>query len=393
MPELLYLPAGHALQRLRPNLKAQLRAAQENVLERVFSSSAELFEHVLDDLRVKAPIPPELHDEPATAVADLSFSALVKLFKEVGRSAGIPEVSIGLTAANLAERLQLVRAFAEPDRVLEQVVEVKIEAVVGTFPREARDIECGRNPGDVLDPYILSATQFLLYDGDFDAAIGATVSHKALMIVEGLLGHLHEDVLGAMRGNLRAPEPRRGQKVDAEKLNFETNPFPGADLVQPPREPNAGPRFHQIKSKTGSAKGGDGVRLGRQLTKLRNVYGGEIFYDALIGNTLRGHRSSGAVRREAPHAIVLVGEAAFRELTYSQVGPQLLLRVYQAAFRQVAARTGYSVPAMAEGIVATFRRRSEEEGEALLESLLDLSVGGAIENQDSRHYRQRRGRR
>jgi len=35
--------------------------------------------------------------------------------------------------------------------------------------------------------------------------IGATVGHKVLMMIEGLLGHLHEDVLGAMRGNVRVP--------------------------------------------------------------------------------------------------------------------------------------------------------------------------------------------
>lgn len=75
----------------------------------------------------------------------------------------------------------------------------KVLEVVSTFPEKAADIERGRNPGDVLDPYILAATQTLLYAGHFRNAIRATVAHKSLMIIEGLMGHLHEDVIGEMR--------------------------------------------------------------------------------------------------------------------------------------------------------------------------------------------------
>jgi hypothetical protein len=41
----------------------------------------------------------------------------------------------------------------------------------------------------------------------FGITLTASVSHKALMMIEDLIGHLHEDVLGQMRGNVRAPEP------------------------------------------------------------------------------------------------------------------------------------------------------------------------------------------
>ena len=65
-------------------------------------------------------------------------------------------------------------------------------------------------------------------EGDFRSAIAATVTHKALMILEGLMGHLHEEVIGRMRGNMKNPEPRAD---NAEILDFQFNPFPGADVI------------------------------------------------------------------------------------------------------------------------------------------------------------------
>ncbi len=285
-------------------------------------------------------------------------------------------------AANLAQRTHLVRAFQQPDEVLQQVTS-KVEEVIRSFPHEATDIERGRNPGDVLDPYILTATQILLYGGNFQNAIGATVAHKALMIIEGLMGHLHEDVIGMMRGNVRAPEPRG---FNQEQIDPHDNPFPGADIVQPPIWPNGALRVHQVKSKTGSAKGGDGKRLGDQLNRLRQYYRADVFYDALIGNTLRGHRSMRGVLNSEPHAVVLVGNAAFHELTRSTIGPELLLRVYQSAFSEVADTTGYRIETMAAGIVSTFRARAKEAGEGYLELLLSNSISSSPDQQDSRTY-------
>ena len=176
-----------------------------------------------------------------------------------------------------------------------------------------------------------------------------------------------------MRGNVRAPEPRGSEQ---EKINLQTNPFPGADLIQPPWGPLIPIRFHQIKNKTGSAKGGDGKRLGDQLQRLQNTYGGEIFYDALIGNTLRGHRSRAGVEGAAPSVAVLVGEAAFEALTASRQGPQLLLRVYQAAFQEVARKSGYSVEVVSAAILDSFRSRAEQLGEGFLESVLRVATFG-----------------
>ena len=38
-----------------------------------------------------------------------------------------------------------------------EAIEVKILEVVESLPKTAADIERGKNPGDVLDPYILAA--------------------------------------------------------------------------------------------------------------------------------------------------------------------------------------------------------------------------------------------
>ena len=170
----------------------------------------------------------------------------------------------------------------------------------------------------------------------------------------------HEGVMGDMRGNIRAPEPRG---FNQELIDPHDNPFPGADVVQPPTKDGENIRFHQVKSKTGSAKGGDGKRLGDQLRQLRQYYAGDVYYDALIGNTLRGHRSMRGVLSSEPAAIVLVGEAAFRELTRSSIGPELLLRVYQSAFSEAVPQTGYHIDAMAAGIVSTFHERAKAAGE------------------------------
>jgi hypothetical protein len=380
--QLRFLPKDHPLQRCRDDLKSRILRAQTNLIQKAFASSGELCQRVLGELKLSIKVPHVLFDDPVRKLADAPFATLVEFFTALLRGAHLPEQAIPLHAINLVHRLQLVRAFDEPDALILRVRE-NVGRIVKKFPATAADIERGNNPGDVLDPYILAATQTLMYAGNFEQAVAGTVAHKALMMIEGLLGHLHEDVIGEMRGNIRAPEPR-GQ--DQENLSVTDNPFPGADVVQPPYNSSSKLRFHQIKSKTGSAKGGDAKRLGDQLKRLQQVYGGEIYYDALIGRTLSGHRSKMGVESAAPSVVVLVGEAAFKELTRSEVGPQLLLRVYQTAFLEVSKESGYNVESMATGIVATFRQRAEEHGEGYLDLILKDVTGGASSEQDSRMY-------
>ena len=211
------------------------------------------------------------------------------------------------------------------------------------------------------------------------------------MIIEGLMGHLHEDVVGEMRGNIRAPEPRG---FNQELLDPFENPFPGADVVQPPTQAGERLRVHQVKSKTGTVKGGDGKRLGEQLIirQLGQYYDAETHFCALIGNTLRGHRSIAGVLTTSPNTIVLVGESAFRELTRSPHGPDLLLRVYQNAFSEAAKSTGYNIEVMASAIFLTFKQRTEAAGEGFLEVVLNDAIGGDPSQQDSRVFA-RPGRR
>lgn len=116
--------------------------------------------------------------------------------------------------------------------------------------------------------------------------------------------------------------------------------------------------------------------------------------DALIGNTLRGHRSMAGVQRAAPSVVVLVGEAAFSELTGSAIGPQLLLRLYQSAFDVAAKQTGFCLTDIVTTIYAEFRQRADQLGEGFLDAVLQDAIYGAREEQDSRYFlrdRQRKG--
>ena len=385
MNQLQFVPADSPVHRVNRNVYGALVRAQNSGFQAEFSNASELVQRVLSDLRLEIEIPSEWSARLPESVADLSFTKLVAFYRDLLQLNGLPPDAMANHALNLAQRTHLVRAFADPDAIVAYVIG-KVEAILDGFPKSADDIRCGRNPGDVLDPFILAATQTLLYSGDFEKAVAATVAHKALMMIEGLLGHLHEDVIGTMRGNIRAPEPRG---TDQETLDLENNPFPGADVVQVPMGANDSISSHQLKSKTGSAKGGDGRRLGLQLKALRKNYGGKVFYHALIGNTLRGHRSKAGVEKAVPSVVVLVGQASFQQLTRTRIGADLLLRVYQAAFTNVQARTGYNVDTMTSGIVATFRARADQQSESFLELLLREATGGTRAEQDSRAFNRR----
>ncbi|WEJ98712.1 MAG: hypothetical protein P0Y59_17450 [Candidatus Sphingomonas phytovorans] len=363
--------------------------AQQSIISRAFADAAEFCGRVFADLRMAVDVPAELNGQPVEAIANLPIANLQDLFATALARAGTPESGIALSATNLARRAQLLRAFDDPDAVLQWATN-KVTTIAADLPKTAREIECGRNPGDVLDPYLLAATQSLLCEGDFRSAIGATVTHKALMILEGLMGHLHEEVIGRMRGNVRNPEPRAD---NAEILDLQFNPFPGADVIQPPLADGEPLRLHQVKSKTGSMNSSGGKRLAEQMRNLRMAYpGAELYAHSLVGNTLRGHRSMSGMLRAEPALIVTVGDASFRVLTGSDNGAELLLRLYQSAFDLAAAQTGYSVETMTNAIFETFKERAEEAGEGWLESVLHQSTRGAAENMDSRTYQSGRRR-
>jgi hypothetical protein len=381
-----FLRRGHPIYRVSPDLLSRLIGAQQNLPARRYRSAADLCEAACKQTSVDSRLCASLRGKALFPFADLPRKDIVSTLIPTAEPLALSQTAVVL----VADRIQLLRAFENPDAVVE-MVRTKVEAVVMGFPRKAADLERGRNPGDLLDPYITAATQDLMYSGSVEGAIGATVSHKAMMMIEGLVGHLHEDVIGAFRGNVRVPEPRGEDQENLDPLN---NPFPGADVVQPPWDSSSPLRFHQVKSKMGSAKGGDARRLGQQLKLLADRYEAEIFYEALIGKTLAGHRSMAGVLREEPRAIILVGQTAFKALTGSPVGAELLLRVYQSAFRDVARATGYNVQTIAAAITTEFRTRSAGAGDDFLQVLTTGVTYGDPKHQDSRTYplRSRRGR-
>ncbi|WP_298372760.1 hypothetical protein [Azospirillum sp.] len=381
--ELQFFPQRHPIHRLSGEMKREFNKAQQTILSVAFPDAFSFCERVFSDLKLAITPPAEMKNTPAAAVADRELANLVTLFDGMLRSANIPDSARRMHADNLSRRAQLIRAFDCPDTVLDWVT-TKVVQIIADLPKTAADIEVGRNPGDVLDPYLLAANQALLCEGDFKQAISATVTHKALMILEGLMGHLHEEVIGRMRGNVRNPEPRSD---NAEILDFIFNPFPGADVVQPPLHNGDCLRMHQIKSKTGTLNSSGGKRLAEQMRQLRMAYPGvELYSHSLVGNTLRGHRSMGGMLRVEPSLIVQVGQTSFRVLTGSASGAELLVRVYQTAFELAANQTGYSVETMTRAIAKTFMERAEAEGEGYLEAVVHQSTRGDAANLDSRTY-------
>ena len=378
-----HLPTRHPAQRVSDLFRAEFIRAQQSIITSAFPDAGSFCARVLDDLKLAIAAPKELCDQPVSDVADLEFGDLTGFFLALVKGAGIPDSAAKLHALNLARRAQLLRAYDDPDAVLDWTTQ-KVIRIIADLPKTAKDIEVGRNPGDVLDPYLLAATQALLCEGDFRKAIGATVTHKALMILEGLMGHLHEEVVGRMRGNVKNPEPRA---ENAEILDFQFNPFPGVDVVQPPAEAGQPLRLHQVKSKTGTLNSSGGKRLAEQMRQLRMAYpGAELYSHSLVGNTLRGHRSMGSMLRVEPALIVMVGDASFRILTGSGNGAELLVRIYQAAFELAAAKTGYSVETMTTAIFERFKERAEAEGEGYIEAVVHQSTRGDPAALDSRTY-------
>ena len=386
-----FIPAGHAVQRIGPVPMAALEEAQRNVVHRAFPDAAGFCARVLDDLKLSVRPPGGLAGRPVADVCDLPAADLTAFWRRVLRGAGVPEASAGPLSTNLKQRSQVVRAFDDPDAVMRRTAAKVATVVTKDFPKSMADVEVGRNPGDVLDPYILAANQVLLHGGELQPAVAATVAHKALMTLEGLMGHLHEDVIGSMRGNVRVPEPRAGEAQAMYDPNF--NPFPGADVVQPPSAQGEPLRLHQVKSKTGTMNSAGGKDLARQMRDLRMRYrDAEIYANSLVGNTLRGHRSMGGMLQEEPALIVTVGAAAFKVLTRSDNGAELLLSLYRDAFRLAAEQTGYNIVTMAAAITEAFREQAEGHGESFLELVLHRATDGDRQQQDSRHRAPRRGR-
>lgn len=364
------------LSSLDSDLRGRIRQAGEEI-EWIRSASAEdLLGRACDALGIKS-IGRVFESMTAVDLGNLSRAEILSEIEdhfEPGTS----------TAGDLADQIQLCRAFENPGAVT-KYIESSLATAIVKFPSSADDLKVGHNPGDVLDPFILAANYELLSQRSVRKTIESSASHKVLMKVEDLVGNLHQNVIGMMRGNFRVPEPQGTSAKGKENLDGKLNPFPGADVgqVPVPDRPDI-IRLFQVKSKTGSAKGGDGKRLGEQLHLLENVYRADTFYVSIVGNTLRGHRSRGAVQRESSNTAVLVGESALDALTQSKVGGELLLRTYQRSFQRAAQTTGYDFDEIVASMCEIFEQEARDAGEDFLTAWLHEAIGGEQREQDSR---------
>ena len=158
MPTVLNVPVQHPLNLVPDTIKERIIAAQSDAIETEFPSAKELCARAFSDLKIALSPPEDSAEISAAALGDRTSAELVALYSAILDAGRVPEQAISLQAANLAHRTQLLRAFHAPDRVIAETCEKVIEVVQG-FPKDVEDIRCGRNPGDVLDPYILGAAQ------------------------------------------------------------------------------------------------------------------------------------------------------------------------------------------------------------------------------------------
>jgi hypothetical protein len=237
----------------------------------------------------------------------------------------------------LIQRLMIWKDLDELIRLLRN----RYDHVIGQMPRKLLDIEEGGGGRDVLDPFLVAFASRLLHSGSISAVVGTLVAHKCLMKLEDLIGHLHQEVMGRAAGGECIPEPQgvidaESGKRNKEDWNAVLNPYPGADARREQEE------FYQIKNKTGSAKGSDGEKLGRQFQILKEKYPGcERYYVSMIGRTLRGHRSMGAFLRKDPEAEVLVGLAAWQQLGRHRDTPSIVMELCIEEFEAALARNHY----------------------------------------------------
>ena len=257
------------------------------------------------------------------------------------------------TADELADSFNVSSEAAQRYRVLTQrylvwedphevafVLETLFDRVIQNLPRTLTELEESGGGRDLLDPFIVAFTSELLSTGSTSDLLRLLAAHKCLMKLEDLIGNLHQEALGPAAGGDRVPEPqgvpdasgRRNKEVWHEELN----PYPGADARRGSSE------FYQIKNKTGSAKGSDGEKLGRQFQVLEEKYpGSKRYYVSMIGRTLKGHRSMGAFLRTSPNSEVLVGLAAFQQLGRHRDTADIVLELYLEAFDDALERNHY----------------------------------------------------
>ena len=87
---------------------------------------------------------------------------------------------------------------------------------------------------------------------------------------------------------------------------------------------------------------------------------------------------------------ITLARTGWRARAGSSIGPELLLRLYQAAFDVSAQQSGYRIQDVVEAVYGTFRQRAAEAGETFLDTILHDAIGGTPNEQDSREFERRR---
>lgn len=111
------------IQRINPDIQARLIKAQQSAVERVFANAGELFKKIADDLKIAVNPPAGFSSRSAVAFTDLPLKNLLGEINPILAAAGVPESARPLQAVNFAYRVQLVRAFDDPDAMAAIIVE------------------------------------------------------------------------------------------------------------------------------------------------------------------------------------------------------------------------------------------------------------------------------
>lgn len=148
---LRFVSERNPVQRVNEEVRAALVAAQDNIVDHAFSSAADFYAKVFDDLKLSVAVPERLKDKPVPHGSDRPFSELTLDFMPILEASGITGQSARIHAVNLAQRTHLVRAFEQPDAVPARVVG-KVRDVIETFPRSASDIKRGAIPATCSTP-------------------------------------------------------------------------------------------------------------------------------------------------------------------------------------------------------------------------------------------------
>ena len=295
----------------------------------------------------------------------------------------IPDAAKPSAEAAFLSGIKRLMIFENPKEVKSEI-RPHFERLIKSLPRTLDELEVSGGGRDVLDPFIVAFDQLLLSRNSLTALLNNLLAHKCLMKLEDLIGHLHQEVLGRARGNIRVAEPEGVMGVDG-KLNkelwhAEKNPYPGADVRHQPSE------FYQIKNKTGSAKGSDGEKLGRQFRAIAERHPeSQRFYVGMIGKTLAGHRSMGAFVRTDPGAEVLVGLAAFQQLGGHRDTATVLLDIYVEVFKKVCEELKFDFVEISAKMAEQWKKK-HGEGDPAHRLLLDTITPNKPEDQSSLTY-------